>query len=235
MPTAILREIPTAVAPGDLSGDAAGRVLAPGPVGLDDAEALQLLCGFTEADARRLLDAFGSLPELLGAAPGDLIREAGPAAAAQLRLVQELACRLLVRPLRDRCVLSSSSALHAYLRAGLVGRPRECFRVLFLDKRNRLIRDEVLAEGTVDHAPVYPREVVRRALELSASAVILCHNHPAGDPRPRRLTPVPKALLTPRLSEKVTALTSLFWPLKFCGRTLSPSATVICPRRSRSA
>jgi DNA repair protein RadC len=83
-----------------------------------------------------------------------------------------------------RPVISSWSALLAYTKAALAHAPREQFRVLFLDKKNQLIADEVMNEGTVDHAPVYPREVARRALELSASAVILVHNHPSGDPTP---------------------------------------------------
>jgi DNA repair protein RadC len=81
-------------------------------------------------------------------------------------------------------VISSWSALLAYVRTALAHEPREQFRVLFLDKKNQLICDEVMNRGTVDHAPVYPREVVRRALELSSSAVILVHNHPSGDPSP---------------------------------------------------
>jgi DNA repair protein RadC len=81
-------------------------------------------------------------------------------------------------------VISSWSALLAYVRAALAHEPREQFRVLFLDKKNGLIADEMLGQGTVDHAPVYPREVARRALELSASALILVHNHPSGDPTP---------------------------------------------------
>jgi DNA repair protein RadC len=83
-----------------------------------------------------------------------------------------------------RPVISSWAALLAYAKAALAHEPREQFRVLFLDKKNQLIVDEVMNEGTVDHAPVYPREVARRALELSASAVILVHNHPSGDPTP---------------------------------------------------
>ena len=83
-----------------------------------------------------------------------------------------------------RTVISSWSALLAYARVAMAGAPREQFRVLFLDKKNQLIADEVMNEGTVDHAPVYPREVMRRALEMSASAVILAHNHPSGDPTP---------------------------------------------------
>ena len=89
-------------------------------------------------------------------------------------------------PLRQRPVLTSTEAVRTYLRARLAALPREAFHVLFLDKKNQLIADERMAEGTVDHAPVYPREVVRRALELSASAIVLAHNHPSGDPAPSR-------------------------------------------------
>jgi DNA repair protein RadC len=84
----------------------------------------------------------------------------------------------------ERDLLNSWSALHDYLRATMAFAPREEFRVLFLDKRNQLIADEVQGRGTVDHTPVYPREVARRALELSATAIILAHNHPSGDPNP---------------------------------------------------
>ncbi|MDP3868386.1 RadC family protein [Phenylobacterium sp.] len=83
-----------------------------------------------------------------------------------------------------RTVISSTSALSAYVRTALAHEAREQFRALFIDKKNQLIADEVLNHGTVDHAPVYPREVMRRALELSASALILVHNHPSGDPTP---------------------------------------------------
>jgi DNA repair protein RadC len=81
-------------------------------------------------------------------------------------------------------VITSWTQLSAYLRTAMAHEPREQFRVLFLDRKNQLIADEAMNEGTVDHAPVYPREVVRRALELSASALILAHNHPSGDPTP---------------------------------------------------
>jgi DNA repair protein RadC len=83
-------------------------------------------------------------------------------------------------------VITSWTQLSAYLRTAMAHEPREQFRVLFLDRKNQLIADEAMNEGTVDHAPVYPREVVRRALELSASALILAHNHPSGDPTPSR-------------------------------------------------
>jgi len=160
------------------------RAAGFGPRALDDAEILQVLCGVGEAQALDLLAAFGSLPEVWGAPFADLARAAGAGAAVRLKLAQEAARRALAQPLRARTVIGSWSAVFAYLRTAHVGAPREQFRVLFLDKRNRLIADEVMGEGTVDHAPVYPREVMRRALELNASAVIVAHNHPGGDPTP---------------------------------------------------
>jgi DNA repair protein RadC len=90
----------------------------------------------------------------------------------------------LAAPLRRRSTLGSWSQVLAYLKVVLAAEPREQFRVLFLDRKNQLIADEVMGLGTVDHAPVYPREVLRRALELHASALVLAHNHPSGDPRP---------------------------------------------------
>lgn len=158
--------------------------LAPGDISLDDAQCLAVLCGGEPDTAAALLAAFGSLPEVLGAGSGDLLRAAGRPAAARLRLVRELARRMLVRPLQARAVLSSSQAVSDYLRMTLTGAPREQFRVLFLDRRHRLIADELLNEGTIDHAPVYPREVIRRALELHASALLIAHNHPVQDPTP---------------------------------------------------
>jgi len=159
-------------------------VTAHGPEALDDGQALALLCGLDEAAARALLQTFGSVPEVVGAAPADLARVAGGHAAVRLKLAQDLAGRMLARPLKVRAVIGSSSSLQAYLRTVMTGAPREQFRVLFLDRKNRLIADEVMGQGTVDHAPVYPREVVRRALEWHASAVVLAHNHPSGDPTP---------------------------------------------------
>ena len=89
-------------------------------------------------------------------------------------------------PTRRRTVISSWSALLSYVRLAIQHEGREQVRVLYLDRKNQLILDEVTNEGTVDHAPVYPREIIRRALELSASSVILVHNHPSGDPTPSR-------------------------------------------------
>ena len=131
-----------------------------------------------------MLALYGSVPEALGATAAELARLVPTAAASRLVLVADLARRVAQAPLRRRSVLSSSSAVLAYLRVVLAGVGREQFRVLFLDKKNQLIADEVMGRGTVDHAPVYPREVVRRALELNASALVIAHNHPSGDPTP---------------------------------------------------
>ena len=171
-------------APADARRRLEALALAPGDIVLDDAQCLALLCGGNPDAAATVLAAFGSLPEVLGAAAGDLVRVAGRPAAVRLRLVRELARRMLIRPLRARPVLSGAQAVCDYLRTTLTGAPREQVRVLFLDRRHRLIADELLNEGTVDHAPVYPREVMRRALELHASALLIVHNHPAQDPTP---------------------------------------------------
>jgi DNA repair protein RadC len=112
------------------------------------------------------------------------VKGVGASVALDLKLLHEATLRVGRAEVAKRPVISSWSALVTYTKAALAHAPREQFRVLFLDKKNQLIADEVMNEGTVDHAPVYPREVVRRALELSASAVILVHNHPSGDPTP---------------------------------------------------
>jgi DNA repair protein RadC len=136
--------------------------------------------------AKALLDRFGSIAAVLGAPVETLksVKGVGPEVALDLKLLHEAALRIGRAEVRRRPVVSSWSALLAYAKAELAHEPREQFRVLFLDKKNQLIADEAMNEGTVDHAPVYPREVARRALELSASAVILVHNHPSGDPTP---------------------------------------------------
>lgn len=135
----------------------------------------------------RLIETFGSLPGVFSASPARLARApgVGPATINQLSTALELAQKLARERVRDeRPILSSSSQLLEYLRLMMAHLTIEQFRILFLDKRNRLIADEVHQTGTVDHTPVYPREVIKRSLELSATALILAHNHPTGDPSP---------------------------------------------------
>ena len=136
--------------------------------------------------AKALIARFGSFAEVLTAEPAQLAEVEGMSAGiiADFRLVAVAGQRIARGALRERPVLSSSRALQDYLRATMAFGAREEFRILFLDKRNHLIRDEVQGRGTVDHTPAYPREVARRALELSATAIILAHNHPSGDPSP---------------------------------------------------
>jgi DNA repair protein RadC len=142
----------------------------------------------TKPLAKALLKRFGALAEVL-AAPPELLKEVdgiGDRAVDELKLIKAFSERTAREAVRNRTVLSSWSALLDYCRSVMAYEPREQFRVLFLDKKNVLIADEVQGTGTVDHTPVYPREVIRRALELSASAIILVHNHPSGDPTPSR-------------------------------------------------
>lgn len=136
--------------------------------------------------AKRLIARFGSLAGVLGASLADLktVSGVGESVALDLKLVHTLALRMGKGAVARRTIITSWTQLLAYVRLALAHEAREQFRVLFLDRKNQLIADEVMNHGTVDHAPVYPREVMRRALELSASAVILVHNHPSGDPTP---------------------------------------------------
>lgn len=142
----------------------------------------------TKGPAKSLLTEFGSIAEVLGAPPERLkeVPGIGDVVAQDLKLIAALARRMLRSDLRGRQVLSSWSQVLEYCHAAMAFEEREQFRILFLDKKNCLIRDECQQVGTVDHTPVYPREVMRRALELSASAIILVHNHPSGDPTPSR-------------------------------------------------
>ena len=140
----------------------------------------------TKPIAKALLARIGSLAGVWAAPVEALttVKGVGEAVALDLKLVQAAAERMGREQVRRRTVISSWSALLDYVRVAMAHEPREQLRVLFLDKKNQLIADEVMNHGTVDHAPVYPREIVRRALELSASAVIMVHNHPSGDPTP---------------------------------------------------
>jgi DNA repair protein RadC len=136
--------------------------------------------------AKALLTRFGSLGAITTASVEDLrtVPGVGEQAALDLRLLGEVTLRVGRETIRKRTVIGSWSALLAYVKVALANEPREQFRVIFLDRKNQLILDEIQNRGTVDHAPVYAREVMRRALELSASSVILVHNHPSGDPTP---------------------------------------------------
>jgi DNA repair protein RadC len=143
-----------------------------------------------EAGRAAAVDMIATFHGLAGVAAADeaALLRAGlhRGGVAELVRIRDMALAMTRAQACDRPVLSSWTALTAYLRAALAHAPREQFRTLYLDKRNILMCDEWRADGTIDHAPVYPREVVRRALELSASALILVHNHPSGDPSPSR-------------------------------------------------
>ena len=142
----------------------------------------------TKGLAKDLLAEFGSLAALLAADPKELQRVPGlgASAAAAIKFVQAVQLRAQRRALENRPVLSSWQALLDYLHSAMAHRTAEEFRVIFLDTKNQILRDEVLGQGTVNAAPVYPREVIKRALELQAAAVILVHNHPSGDPTTSR-------------------------------------------------
>lgn len=171
-----------------------GRFREAGADTLADYELLELLLfrsiprADTKATAKALLARFGSFAEVLGA-PESLLQEVegiGEAAALDIKAIAEAARRMTRGEIARRPVLSSWTQVLEYCRTAMAFEEREQFRVFFLDKKNVLIADEVQQIGTVDHTPAYPREVVRRALELSASAIILAHNHPSGDPAPSR-------------------------------------------------
>lgn len=162
------------------------RFASAGPDALPDYELLELLLfrliprSDTKPAAKALLARFGTFAEVLGA-PVNLLQEVkgiGPAVAFDLKVVAATAQRMAHGEVHGREILSSWTQLLAYCRAAMAFEAREQFRILFLDKKNALIADEVQQTGTVDHTPVYPREVVKRALELSATAIILVHNHP---------------------------------------------------------
>lgn len=189
------------------------RFAAAGPQALADYELLELLLFFsvfrrdTKPLAKRMIERFGGLGALLAAEPeryGECLTalapppsEAGEEPArirdddllftrVLLKSIHELIQRVLKEEIRDRPVIGSWTALIDYLRVAMSHEPSEHFRILFLDRKNILIKDEVQSRGTVDHTPLYPREVVKRALELAASAIIMVHNHPSGDPTPSK-------------------------------------------------
>jgi DNA repair protein RadC len=168
------------------------RLLEAGTDAVRDYELLELILfrAIPQRDvkplAKMLIERFGSFSEVISA-PLERLREVkglGEAAIAEFKVVQAAASQFARGQTRKRTVLSSWSNVLDYCRTAMAFADKEQFRILFLDKRNQLIADEVQQTGTIDHTPVYPREVVKRALELSATAIILVHNHPSGDPTP---------------------------------------------------
>lgn len=160
--------------------------------GIQDYELLELILfrAIPRKDvkplAKELISTFGGFAEVIAAPINRLCEVKGISEniALELKIIQSAAIKLTQERILRRPVISSWNDLLAYCRAAMADEKTERFRILFLDKKNILIADEVQQSGTVDHTPVYPREVVKRALELSASAIILVHNHPSGDPTP---------------------------------------------------
>lgn len=171
-----------------------GRFREAGAQAFSDYELLEALLsrtiprGDTKPMAKALIEKFGSFAEVLAAPPQRLTEVKGikEASATDLKIIHAAAERAARGQIKKREVLSSWANVLEYCRMAQALSDKEQFRVLFLNKRNQLIADEVQQTGTVDHTPVYPREVVKRALELSATALILVHNHPSGDTTPSR-------------------------------------------------
>jgi DNA repair protein RadC len=163
-----------------------------GTAALPDYELLEMILfraikrGDTKPMAKALMARFGSFAEVISAEPERLmeVKGVGPAVATELKLIQAAALRLTRGQVLNRPMLSTWNAIVEYCRAAMAFAEIESFRILFVDKKNQLIADEVQQTGTVDHTPVYAREVIKRALELSATAIIMVHNHPSGDPTP---------------------------------------------------
>jgi DNA repair protein RadC len=168
------------------------RFHSAGPDALSDYELLEMVLftarsqGDVKPLAKTLIKIFGSFAEVIHA-PEPRLREVkgvGDKTITQFKLIAAAASRIAKGQLHGRTMLSSWADVIDYCRTSMAFADKEQFRILFLDKRNQLISDEVQQTGTVDHTPVYPREVIKRALELSATAVLLVHNHPSGDPTP---------------------------------------------------
>src|ERR1700710_336133 len=166
------------------------RFLEGGAVAMPDYELMELVlfAAIPRRDvkplAKQLIAQFGSFAEVI-AAPRSRLLEVdgiGDAVVTQLKIIEAAALRLARGQMLNRPALSSWAALIDYCTAAMARCVHEEFRVLFLDRKNILIADEGQTRGTIDHTPVYPREIVKRALELGASAIILVHNHPSGDP-----------------------------------------------------
>lgn len=140
----------------------------------------------TKPFAKALMEKFGTFAEVISAKPQRLaeVNGIGESVITELKLIHAAALKLAQGSVLNRNALSSWAEVIDYCRASMAYNDKEQFRILFLDRKNMLIADEVQQEGTVDHTPVYPREIVKRALELAATGVILVHNHPSGDPTP---------------------------------------------------
>jgi DNA repair protein RadC len=170
------------------------RFLQSGDGALADHELLELILFYaiprrdTKPLAKQLLQSFGSLAGVLSARADDLSAVSGLSdnSAALLKAIQAAAARMGQRTVMKQAVLSNWEQLLSYCHIAMAHEASEQLRVLFLDKKNKLIADEVQQRGTVDHTPAYPREIIKRALNLGASAIILVHNHPSGDPQPSR-------------------------------------------------
>lgn len=186
------------------------RFMTGGAAAMPDYELLELVLfrSIPRRDvkplARALLDRFGDFNGVLAAAPADLARieGVGPAVATDLKILEAAAHRMARARVMRRHVISSWDAVLDYCHTTMSHRDTEQFRVLYLDTKNTLISDEEQARGTVNHVPVYPREVAKRALELNASALILVHNHPSGDPTPSQSD----VEMTARIKEACDAL-----------------------------
>ncbi len=169
-----------------------GRFVRSGAGAFEDYELLEMILFAiiprrdVKPLAKQLLAEFGGIAGLLGASLEDMkaVKGLGENAAIFLKTVHALTQRMLVADVHKKPVLGSWQKLLDYCHVAMAHEKREHFRILFLNRKNELIADEVQQIGTVDHAPVYPREIVRRALELGATALILVHNHPSGDPTP---------------------------------------------------
>ncbi|KGK80296.1 DNA repair protein RadC [Thalassobacter stenotrophicus] len=168
------------------------RFMEGGAAAMPDYELLELILfralprGDTKPLAKRLLKTFGDLNRVMAASPARIkdVNGAGQAVIEQLKIMEAVAHRMARAQVIQKPILSSWDSLLGYLQTAMAHQQIEQFRVLYLDRKNVLIADEEQGKGTVDHVPVYPREVVKRALELNASALILVHNHPSGDPSP---------------------------------------------------
>lgn len=169
-----------------------GRFIKSGAGAFEDYELLELVLFSViprrdvKPLAKKLLAEFGGLAGVMGASLADLqaVKGLGENAAVFVKAIHALTQRVLVADVQQKPVLSSWQKLIDYCHVAMAHEKREHFRVLFLNRKNELMADEVQQIGTVDHAPVYPREIVRRALEIGATALILVHNHPSGDPTP---------------------------------------------------